>query len=88
MFDTLQNKCLNVPNCINKVNEFYNALQKIRDKDFDLAWTEVTSNAEYEDKQYEQRPTRQSHDDRLKWQHIFKEILDTLMPRSNWELNS
>jgi tRNA G10 N-methylase Trm11 len=73
---------------MNKVNEFYDTLQKIRDEDFDLVWTEATSNSEYEDKEYEPRHKRQRNDDRSKWQRIFNKILDTAMSQIKFRFES
>lgn len=86
LFDIMQKKCLDISYCMNKVNEFYDTLQKIRDEDFDLVWTEATSNSEYEDK--EPRHKRQRNEDRSKWQRIFNEILDTVMSQIKFRFES
>ena len=49
---------------------------------------EATSNAEYEDQDYEPRHKRQRSDDCSKWQRIFNEIMDTLMCQIKFRFES
>lgn len=84
LFDTLQNKSMDISYCTEKINEFVDTLQRIRDTGFEEMWSQSVSDYE----RGEPRSKRRNCNEEEVYSRIFCEILDTVMSQTKIRFES